>query len=221
VEILEVARWSSSSERQRGTYRDHHSQGKNVYICIGGFDTAQEHRLLNHRCNMKENSMPLILYQKDFTLGEDVSFIDFLKALGKIYYVNYGIVFDKAPINGKCRFELVTHIPLGSRGLDNMVYGKVLLSEGEILYSKKSKHFTIRAWAKGWNLFNIWLFFIMAILGWIAILYLMYSKWGPTIDIFLGLGLMFLPLVPHFLVYRRDKDILNRIGSIGKSLEKS
>jgi hypothetical protein len=162
--------------------------------------------------------MPIILYQKDFPLGEGVSFLDFLKALDEKYYVNYGIVIDKTPTNDKCRFELVTHVPVLQWGWENMFAGKVLLSEGEILYSKKSGHFTIRAWSKGWNTVNAFLYAIMPLFLLPFGLYMTISR-GHIGDAILLIIILLLFASPVISIYLRDRDILNRIGSLGTTLE--
>jgi len=100
----------------------------------------------------------MLRYEKQFQLGDGVSFSDFLHSLEEKYFVNYGVIIEKTPSKNEYRIELVTHIPIMHWGLDNAVYGKVVLSEGEILHSAGSKYFTIRAWAKGVNLFSIWFF---------------------------------------------------------------
>jgi len=162
----------------------------------------------------------MLRYKKQFSLGNNVSFSDFLHSLDERDFVNYGVIIEKTPSENKYHFELVTHVPMIST-YGKGVYGKVLLSEGEILHSEGSKNFFIRAWAKGMNLFIVWLFFILAISGNVLILYTTYTQgWQPTSDMFIAMALMFLPLIPYWMVYRQDKDIFNRIGSIGKSLEK-
>ena len=100
----------------------------------------------------------MLRYEKQFQLGDGVSFSDFLHSLEEKYFVSYGVIIEKTPSKNEYRIELVTHIPIMHWGLDNAVYGKVVLSEGEILHSAGSKYFTIRAWAKGVNLFSIWFF---------------------------------------------------------------
>jgi len=162
----------------------------------------------------------MLRYEKQFPLGNGVSFYEFVNFLEEMYFVNYVVILEKTSSPNHYLIELITNIPIMSWGFENAVSGKVVLNKGEIIYSPDSKYFTIRASAKGMNLFNIWLFFIMAILGCFAILYTMYTQGQPTIDMFIGMGLMFLPLVPYMPVYLRDKDILNRIGALGKTLEK-
>lgn len=161
--------------------------------------------------------MTIILYQKDFPLGEGVSFSGFINSLDEKYFTNYSVIIDKTSSKNKYRIELVTNIPIWQWTTDNVFIGKVLLSEGEILHSAGSQHFTILAWAKGWNLFNVLFYVVMAIFLLVVGLYAMIPQHNIT-DLIPLLIIIVVMLAPATSVYLRDRDILNRIGSLGQQL---
>ena len=95
----------------------------------------------------------MILYEKAFPLGKDISFLQYITALRKAYFPNFVLTIDRIPLTENYRGQIFFTAPLWRWGLANTFLEGVLLKECIIQYSTDETHFTIQASAKIVNLF--------------------------------------------------------------------
>jgi hypothetical protein len=164
----------------------------------------------------------MILYKKDFPLGEDVSFSSYIKALGKKHFPNYYLRIEKIPSTTNYHATMVFTVPNWEWGLRGPFIDGILLKECTIEYSEGEKHFTIQASARTANLLVASAMVILAIFLFVLVLFMMATNDRVSLnDIsILTIAIIFF-LVPSTLIYIQDKNFLDKVGSLGTELEKN
>ena len=163
----------------------------------------------------------MILYKKDFPLGNDVSFLQYITALRKAYFPNFVVTIDKILSTENYQAQIFFTAPLWKWGLANAFREGVLLKECTI-YSNDEKHFTIQASAKTVNLFIASSYVIGAILLFIFALFMIVTKNTMSFNNITALMLVTIViLAPVISVYLRDKKFLDKVGSLETEIQTS
>ena len=161
----------------------------------------------------------MILYEKKFRLGNGVSFLHYIKSLDELGFSPYTLLISEIPYTTDFHIEVVITYPVNLWGFHNVFSGGVLLSENKVKHSMGEGFFTIQGAAGTMN-FLICLFYIaLPLFAFFMSLSSIFG--GGTFS--LGTLLFFiilssLPLVPVITTYRREKKLLDRIGSIASEL---
>jgi hypothetical protein len=163
----------------------------------------------------------MILYRKDFPLGEGVSFAQYIKALEEETIPGFAFIFEKTSSPDRYRAKLSYIWSLGQPRWRKFAFGGVLLSECEILHSEWERSFTLQASPMGINLFLFFMNLIIASLLFIFGLITFISYNTVTFqNIAILLLATFVLSAPSIDLYRHDKKLLNKIGSIGMEIGK-
>ena len=163
----------------------------------------------------------MILYKKDFPLGEDVSFSSYIRTLGKKHFPNYYLRIEKISATTNYHATIVSTVPNWEWGLRGPFIDGVLLKEFTIQYSEGEKHFTIQASARTANL----LFVSSMVLGaiFLFVLALFIIAMNDNVDLnnisILTIIMIFM-LVPSIWIYVQDKNFLDEVGSLGIEVER-
>lgn len=162
----------------------------------------------------------MVLYKKVFPLATGISFFQYITALRKAYFPNFVLTIDKLPPTENYRGQIFFTAPLWRWGLANAFLEGVLLKECRIQYSEGESHFTIQASAKTVNLFLASFYVIGAILLFIFALFMITTKntWSFN-NIFTLAIITILFSSPSILIYFRDKEFWDKVGSLGREIE--
>jgi len=164
----------------------------------------------------------MVLYEKVFPLGKDISFLDYITLLRKKYFPNYVLTIDKIPSTENYQAQLFFTAPLWRWGLANGFLGGVLLNKCTIQYFKGAEFFTLQASPKTGNLFIASFYVISSVVLLIFAPFMMIDKdTFSSNNIFTLTIIAALFLAPPILIYLRDKKLLDKVGSLGKELEKN
>jgi len=164
----------------------------------------------------------MVLYKKVFPLGEDISFFQYITALRKGYFPNFVLTIDKIPATGNYRAQIFFTASLWRRGLANAFLEGVLLKECTIQYSKGEKHFTLQASVKTENLFFALSYAIFAILSFVFTIFMIATNGSMSLNNIFGFVIIIIiMLAPLTSIYLRDKNFLDKGGSLGTGLEKN
>jgi hypothetical protein len=161
----------------------------------------------------------MILYEKKFQLNSGVSFSHYIKSLDEMGFSPYILLISDIPYTTNFHIEVVITYPINLWGFHNVFSGGVLFSECTVKHSIGENFFTLQGAVGMANLF-IGLFYIVLSLFIIIMTFSSTSASGtfsPGAFIFFTI-LSFLPLLPVLSTYRREKRLLDRIGTVASEL---
>ena len=164
----------------------------------------------------------MILYKKTFPLSKDISFFQYITALRKAYFPNFVITIDKMPPTENYLAQIFFTAPLWRWGLASSFRDGVYLKKCTIQYFKDEGFIILQASPTTGNLFVALFYVISAILLFVFVLFTIDSNNIMSFNNIVTLaGITVLFLSPSILIYLRDKNLLDKVGSIGKELEKN
>ncbi len=164
----------------------------------------------------------MVLYKKDFPLGKVISFFQYITALRKAYFPDFVLAIDKIPLTENYRVQIFFTAPLRPLGWYGSYLERVLLKECTIQYSKDEGRFTLRASPTTGNLFVASFQVLSAILLFVFAIFMIATNSGMLLsDIFGFVIVIIVMLAPLTGIYLRDKKLLDKVGSIGKELERT
>ena len=163
----------------------------------------------------------MILYKKTFPLDKDVSFLDYITVLRKKYFPKYVVTIDKIPSTEDYQAQLFFTAPLWRWGLANAFLDGVLLNKCKIQYFKDENVLTLEASPKTGNLFYASFYIMASVMMLTFALFMMLDKDTFSSNNILILALItILLLAPLISIYLRDKNLLDKIGSLGTEIER-
>lgn len=158
----------------------------------------------------------MILYKKIFPLGNDITFYQYITALRMEYFPNFVITVDKIPSTENYRAQIFFVASYWRSGWRNSYYGRVLLKECIIQYSEGERYFTLQASPKLWNLLVALFQVLFAILFFVITIFAWVTDGSMSLNNVLGFAMIiFFFLSPLILTYLQDKNLLDKVGSIG------
>jgi len=164
----------------------------------------------------------MILYKKVFPLGNDITFYQYITALRKEYFFNFVITVDNIPSTENYRAQIFFVASDWHSGWRNGYYERVFLKECTIQYSIGERCFTLQASPKAGNLLFALLQILSAISIFIVAIFTIVTNSDISLNNLLGFTtFIIIMLAPLILIYLQDKNLLDKVGSIGKDLERT
>jgi hypothetical protein len=153
----------------------------------------------------------MILYKKSFPLDNNITFYQYITLLRKEYFPNFVITVDKIQSTENYKVLIFFVASYWRSVWRNSYDERVLLKECIIHYSNGEKLFTLQASPKIWNL----LFASVQVLSAILFIALIIIK-GMSLNNIVGFTIVIIIwLSPLILTYIQDKNLLDKVGSIG------
>jgi len=164
----------------------------------------------------------MILYKKVFPLGKGMSFSQYKTAIRKEYFPNFVVTIDKIPSTENYLAQIFFTASSWRWGWRNGYYERVFLKECTIQYSEGERYFTLQASPRMGNLLLALVQVLFATSFFVFAIFTIVTNGGiPLNNIFgfsAGIILMLAPLIGTYL---QDKKLLDKVGSIGKGLERT
>ncbi len=162
----------------------------------------------------------MILYRKDFSLSESVSFRDYINTLETKLFPTYAFLVEKTSSRENYHAELVCTASIWERGgWRSVFFGGVLLSECELQHSKGKRHFTLQASSKGINTFIGSIYVIFAFVILVVGISAMVAYNTVSVQNVAGLVITLLVMLgPSTVIYLQDKKFLDRIGAFAQEI---
>ena len=164
----------------------------------------------------------MVLYKKVFPLGNDISFFQYITALRKAYFPNFVLTVDKIPSTENYRILIFFIASFWRPGWRNGYFERVFLKECTIRYLEGERYFTLQAWPRIGNLLFalIQILFAVAFFGFM-IFTIVANESMPLNNILGFVFIIIFMLAPLIGTYLQDKKLLDKVGSIGKELERT
>jgi len=164
----------------------------------------------------------MILYKKSFPLGEGISFFSYIKALEKKRFPNYYLRIEKILSTTNYHATIVFTASYWRSSWRNGYYERVFLKECTIQHSKDTGYFTLQASPKAGNLLFASLQILFPISYFVFEIFTIVTNGGISLNNIFGFAIVIIiMLAPLILIYLQDKNLLDKVGSIGKNLEKN
>jgi hypothetical protein len=164
----------------------------------------------------------MVLYKKVFPLGKGISFFQYITALRKAYFPNFVLAIDKIPSTENYQAQIFFTAPLWKWGLANAFLGGVFLNKCKIQYFNDEEYFILQASAGTGNLFFVSIQFLSAILFFVFAIFMTVTNGDMSLNNIFGFVIIItIMLVPSSLIYLRDKNFWDKVGSLGTELEKN
>ena len=163
----------------------------------------------------------MILYKKSFPLGEGRFFSSYIKELEKKSLPNYYFRIEKIPSTTNYHATIVFTASYWRSGWRNGYYERVFLKEFAIQHSKDEVYFTLQASPNIGNLLFASVQTLFAIAFFAFMIFMIVSNGGMSLNNIFGFAIFtVLMLAPLILTYLQDKNLLDKVGSLGIKLER-
>ena len=163
----------------------------------------------------------MVLYRKVFPLDKDVSFLDYINMLRKMYFHNFVLTIDKIPATENYRAELFFTAPYWRWGLANGVLDGVFLKKCIIQPFRDEKYFILQVSTKTENLFLVSVQVLSAIVSLAFMIFVIITNRGMSLNTVWGLAIITIVLlIPLLSTYLRDKNLWDKVGSLGREIKK-
>lgn len=164
----------------------------------------------------------MILYKRSFPLGEGVSFSSYIKAVEKKRFPHYYLRLEKIPSTTNYHATIIFTASYWRSGWRNSYYERVFLKECTIEYSEDERYFTFQGSTKMGNLLFASVQVLFAISFFVFMIFTIVTNGGISLNNIFGFTIVIIfMLAPLVLIYLQDKNLLDKVGSIGKNLEKN
>ena len=164
----------------------------------------------------------MILYKRSFPLGKGVSFSSYIKAVEKKRFPHYYMRLEKILSTTNYHATIIFTASYWRSGWRNGYYERILLKECTIQHSKDEGYFTLQASSKVGNLLfaSLQILFTIAFFGFM--IFTIVANGGMSLNNIFGFAIVTIfMLAPLILTYIQDKNLLDKVGSLGIQLEKN
>src|SRR5688500_13590619 len=166
--------------------------------------------------------MKMVLYKKVFPLGEDISFFQYITALRKGYFPNFVLTIDKIPSTENYRAQIFFTALFWRWGLANAFLDRVFLKKCTIQYFKDQEYFILQASPRMRNLLFALFCVLSAVLSFVFVVAMIATNGSMSLNNIFGFVIIIIiMLAPLTSLYLRDKNFLDKGGSLGTGLEKN
>ena len=132
----------------------------------------------------------MILYEKAFPLGKDISFFQYITALRKGYFPNFVLTIDKISATENYQAPLFfTASSFWLWGFANAFHDGVFLNKCTIQYLEDEESFILQASPKTTNLSLGSLYAILAILFFVFAIFMIATNGGVSLNTILGFAI--------------------------------
>ncbi|MFZ5902969.1 MAG: hypothetical protein ACOYZ8_05410 [Chloroflexota bacterium] len=161
----------------------------------------------------------MLLYKKQFPLGEGISFSRFIHELGEKAFPPYVLVVEKIP--GKTKHELrpIFMYHPGQWGLF-LFPGGMFLNNCEIQSSRSGKEITLSGSSTGWSLFMALFYAVFSLSFLLLAIFAVITKGIPASDFLSMLIVAIFVILPVLETFIREKKLLDKIGLFGREINK-